>query len=982
MINVSKISKLVICLLLGLFISISYAGSIKADPPLQISEQHFDAQSPCGTFYSSQEYTFNYGGGEVYLSGNPQGDLSVYTDDVISIQITRPDQTTDIYTQNYGNGSQIVPTPPVNLTNFFQIGENKVVVTMEDLFGPFCNSSEYWLVEYGQGQQPPSPPDKPNILPRNVWGGPDEGEFETNNPKYLVVHHAESPNYEEIIGTELDELIILPFCFIGSLQDLGFFGARVNVQNCLDQFSEVEYLTIRDTWKGQIFRIYMKHRFKKNYGDIGYHYLIDPNGNIYQGRWYGAHSDEAAGNKGVHVDDANTSAVGITLLGTYGRDPDDIDAFKSIFDGGVQNPSNPALEATQELVNWLAYKYGINPQGTYQIPQQVDGLESCRESPENCFIPTIVGHRDVGEKTHNPTVCPGDNLYSYVDDFRSGSPPGSQPRPLIQSDVDSGLILGTFSPVLTGITDPQGRKVGYDPLTAGFVNEISGSISGSHTPSDRAHDIEDDEPYWIILPEPVNGVYHINLKGSGTGEFELAVRAIGTESAMLHAGTTIPDQLDEFQIIYDNSDPENFELWHDNVPPVTVATLTCNKDQNGLCIDDATITLTATDEGSGVDYIECSLNAGQTWEICGDENGGTLVLEGNGLARLEYRSIDRVENVEEANDSGPLFVNRYTLYAANSGTSLYFGSDHGLDLTGDAHTNGFADFAPLSKLYVTGVLYSVEGSNSSNARILEISEGEHQVSPRSLLTYPMSYFQSEADMVFPGNVYVDTNQAFQGSFYVQGDLTLENANLGGVTLFAVEGDVNETNIRGAFEDSSGSLMLYSTGNVVLSGLYSPDSGLYYAPNGVMTLNRDRGEVFNGSFVAGTLHLEDYEEAEIVYNRGAVSAVNESLPTSLPVFVPGALVTPNSPGAPTLNQPTDGAHQASSFTLKWNAATDATAYQLQVSSASDFSGLVTDIYVIGVEYAFNGSSDQYYWRVKALNKAGESNWSSTRSFIVD
>lgn len=54
-----------------------------------------------------------------------------------------------------------------------------------------------------------------------------------------------------------------------------------------------DYSTVRGTWPGEIFLIWVEHKFFKNYGDIAYQYLVDPSGTIYEGRWKGTLGENA-----------------------------------------------------------------------------------------------------------------------------------------------------------------------------------------------------------------------------------------------------------------------------------------------------------------------------------------------------------------------------------------------------------------------------------------------------------------------------------------------------------------------------------------------------------------------------------------------------------------------------------------------------------------------------------------------------------------
>jgi hypothetical protein len=78
----------------------------------------------------------------------------------------------------------------------------------------------------------------------------------------------------------------------------------------------------------------------RRYGDIGYHFLIDPGGRIWEGRdlkWQGAHARL----------DNNRGNIGICVLGNFIRGRDG------------QRPTEPELRSLRQLVAALAGRYGI-----------------------------------------------------------------------------------------------------------------------------------------------------------------------------------------------------------------------------------------------------------------------------------------------------------------------------------------------------------------------------------------------------------------------------------------------------------------------------------------------------------------------------------------------------------------------------------------------------------------------------------------------
>ncbi|MBL9078558.1 MAG: N-acetylmuramoyl-L-alanine amidase [Planctomycetes bacterium] len=92
----------------------------------------------------------------------------------------------------------------------------------------------------------------------------------------------------------------------------------------------------------QILRIQREHMGNRGYGDIGYHYLIDPAGRIWQGRemrWQGAHAS------GVN----NRQNIGICVLGNFLRGR------------GGQGPTPAQVTAMRRLVQQLMQQHRFGP---------------------------------------------------------------------------------------------------------------------------------------------------------------------------------------------------------------------------------------------------------------------------------------------------------------------------------------------------------------------------------------------------------------------------------------------------------------------------------------------------------------------------------------------------------------------------------------------------------------------------------------------
>lgn len=129
--------------------------------------------------------------------------------------------------------------------------------------------------------------------------------------------------------------------------------------------------------------VYKFHTITRGRWDIGYNFLIDPYGNIYEGR--------AGGDSVVwaHTNWNNTPSIWISLMGNF----DD------------QQPTKEQITSLVALMTALSKKYNIDPTA------QAEYHKILTDSPymKSVEAGTIAGHRDAGV-----TSCPGKNLYTLL----------------------------------------------------------------------------------------------------------------------------------------------------------------------------------------------------------------------------------------------------------------------------------------------------------------------------------------------------------------------------------------------------------------------------------------------------------------------------------------------------------------------------------------------------------------------------------------
>jgi hypothetical protein len=186
--------------------------------------------------------------------------------------------------------------------------------------------------------------------------------------------------------------------------------------------------------------IYYYHAVTQGWGDIGYNFLIDEQGRIYEGRHTLDYAlgtspteEDASGNvvTAAHAQGFNSGTVGIALLGTL-----------------TNKDATPAARAALEkLLAWEADRHALDPNGSSLYTNPVNGTQK--------VFPNIAGHRDVGA-----TECPGGVFYATLPSIRgdvagmlSGSPP-----PVSKPTVATGAAtsISRIGATLNGSVNPNG----------------------------------------------------------------------------------------------------------------------------------------------------------------------------------------------------------------------------------------------------------------------------------------------------------------------------------------------------------------------------------------------------------------------------------------------------------------------------------------------------------------------------------------------
>jgi len=123
------------------------------------------------------------------------------------------------------------------------------------------------------------------------------------------------------------------------------------------------------------------------WNDIGYNFLVDKYGQVFEGRYGGVDKPVI----GAHAEGFNTGSVGVAVLGTYSSSA----------------PPAAARTALAKLLAWRLDIAHVDPKSTLTW---VSGGNARFASGVPVFIRAVSGHRDTGF-----TTCPGAALYSQLD---------------------------------------------------------------------------------------------------------------------------------------------------------------------------------------------------------------------------------------------------------------------------------------------------------------------------------------------------------------------------------------------------------------------------------------------------------------------------------------------------------------------------------------------------------------------------------------
>ncbi|WP_317443863.1 peptidoglycan recognition protein [Streptomyces collinus] len=233
--------------------------------------------------------------------------------------------------------------------------------------------------------------------------------------------------------------------------------------------------------------IYAEH-LNQGWRDLGYNFLVDKCGTIFEGRFGGM----ALPVVGAQTYGFNTNSMGVAAIGTY-TDLSGGDSTASTFPGAT--PSQAMLASIARIAAWKFGMTGVNPgTGTASLPEGASDSYNFKLGNSYNFN-VISGHRN-----GYATDCPGNQLYNALSTIRSyaAGPVGTvSVTGLSGGAAKSGTSYYTKGAATVSWTTatPSAVISGFDVLvdgkaeahTSGSARSASISVAaGSHTVQVRA----------------------------------------------------------------------------------------------------------------------------------------------------------------------------------------------------------------------------------------------------------------------------------------------------------------------------------------------------------------------------------------------------------------------------------------------------------------------------------------------------------------
>ncbi|MFJ3588816.1 MULTISPECIES: OmpL47-type beta-barrel domain-containing protein [unclassified Streptomyces] len=310
--------------------------------------------------------------------------------------------------------------------------------------------------------------------------------------------------------------------------------------------------------------------------------------------------------------------LGLTSTAAYGRTtaPTGAAAADQVLTWTAGNPIDHYLSAPKTAVAGKATIVFENSEGTGNTSGMPHTLTFSVSDPEfNNDVPLNLlanpGDDQGGKQTAEVTLTPGRYFYHCT-------MPGHEAMQGILTVTDGGggeddTTAPETSVKVDGDKNADGAYIGSATVTVAATDEGSGVDTVEFAVGADG----DWQPYTVPVVVDEVGAH--------------AIRYRATDKA----GNAAAEKTAEFTVAAPPTD--------DTTPPETSATVSGEKDDQGQYLGMATVTVTASDTGSGVNTIEYAVGADGAWQ----PYTGPVMVHELGAQKIRYRATDKAGNAAE-----------------------------------------------------------------------------------------------------------------------------------------------------------------------------------------------------------------------------------------------------------------------------------------------------------------------------------------------
>ena len=249
---------------------------------------------------------------------------------------------------------------------------------------------------------------------------------------------------------------------------------------------------------GIVLGIARYHRDSNGWNDIGYNFLVDQYGQVFEGRAGGVDQPVI----GAQAQGYNSVSTGIACIGTFTAVPQ----------------SEAGLEALARLIGWKLSLHGVPTEGTVIVTSR-GGASNRYPSGTPVTLERIPGHRD-----GDSTSCPGEALYAQLPDLRARATRYAGPLAGLTVRASSTRIRSRPVRLSGRLRFPDGSSPAGAPLDIEFAvpgaafSRIAGTVCGP------------DGSWTASVPLTVSGLIRAAFPGDGARHRSPPPRSRSTSS--------------------------------------------------------------------------------------------------------------------------------------------------------------------------------------------------------------------------------------------------------------------------------------------------------------------------------------------------------------------------------------------------------------------------------------------------------------------